>query len=390
MTYHSTRRLLSLASAVALAGSLMSLGANSQAAGLTADTDRTGTSYSTSTRHHFWEALALEQTDAWSRLRDNFQWQHEPPNARVRHWIDRYRANPHNIHEITERARPWLAWITRQVEARGLPGEIALIPFVESSFDPLARSHRGAAGLWQFMPGTGDALGLRRNAAYDGRLDVVNSTRAALDYIELQADQWYDGDIPLSLAAYNAGAGNVNRARHASLARGEQGSYWDLSLPGETMHYIPKLKAIAAIIDNPEGHDVELPAIDDVPAFARIPLTRPMKLEEVARLAGVSRHALVELNPALIDGSADPRHTRALLVPADHEESLLARLDGTSTDSSAGRGESYVVRRGDNLSAIAARQGISVEELRRHNGIAGESLRVGQVLAIPRTSLAYR
>lgn len=389
MTYHSSRRLLGLASAVALAGSLMSLGANSQAAGLTA-TGEAGTPYSASTRHHFWEALTLEQTDAWSRLRDSFQWQDEPPNARVRHWIDRYRANPRNIREITERARPWLAWITRQVEARGLPGEIALIPFIESSFDPLARSHRGAAGLWQFMPGTGDALGLRRNGTYDGRLDVVNSTRAALDYIELQANQWYEGDIPLSLAAYNAGAGNVNRARHASLARGEQASYWDLALPGETMHYIPKLKAIAAIINDPDRHDVDLPAIEDAPAFARIPLTRPMELGEVARLAGVPRHALVELNPALINGSADPRYTRALLVPADHQENLLARLGDTPADPPAGSGESYVVRRGDNLSAIAARQGVSIAQLRRHNGIVGDRLRVGQVLAIPGTSLAFR
>lgn len=380
MTYHSTRRLLGLFSAVALAGSLMSLGANSQAAGPNP----------TSTNHHFWEALTLEQTDAWSRLRDSFQWQNEPPNARVRHWIDRYRANPHNIREITERARPWLAWITRQVEARGLPGEIALIPFVESSFDPLARSHRGAAGLWQFMPGTGDALGLRRNGSYDGRLDVVRSTRAALDYIELQADQWYDGDIPLSLAAYNAGAGNVNRARRASLARGEPGEYWDLTLPGETMHYVPKLKAIAVIIDDPEGHGVDLPAIDDAPAFARIPLTRPLELGEVARLAGVSRQALADLNPALIDGHADPRHTRALLVPADREESLLARLTDTPANASDGGGDGYVVRRGDSLSAIASRQGVSLAQLRRHNGLVGDKLRIGQVLAIPRTSLALR
>jgi membrane-bound lytic murein transglycosylase D len=397
MTYHTTRRsLLGLASAAALLGSLMAAGTYSQAATLPPGGAEAGgtASEQTSSRpsfgQHFWDALALEPRDAWSRLRASFQWQDEPHDERVQHWIDHYRASPHNIVEITERARPWLAWITEQIESRDLPGEIALIPFVESSFDPMARSHRGAAGLWQFMPGTGDALGLRRNGAYDGRLDVVASTRAALDYLELQADQWYEGDLELSLAAYNAGAGTVNRARRAAQSRGESGDYWSLQLPSETMHYVPKLKAIAAIIDNPDEYQVALPEIEDAPAFAKIPLERPLELGEAARLAGVSRSELAELNPGLIGGTAHPNQSRVLLVPTERADTLMARLESPATPHATGSAEGYVVRSGDSLSAIASRQGVSVEEIRRHNDLNGDVIHAGQVLELPQRSLASR
>ncbi|HSP56947.1 MAG TPA: transglycosylase SLT domain-containing protein [Halomonas sp.] len=394
MTYYTARRrLLGFASTVALIGSLLA-GAPSQAStslppsnGDILATDDTAPSAGS----HFWEALALEPKDAWSRLRENFQWQDQQHNERVQHWIAHYQANPQNIAKITERARPWLAWITEQVEQRGLPGEIALIPFIESSFDPQARSHRGAAGLWQFMPGTADALGLRRNGAYDGRLDVVTSTRAALDYIELQADQWYDGNIKLSLAAYNAGAGTVNRARNVSLSRGDAGDYWSLQLPQETMQYLPKLKAIAAIISAPDEYQVTLPEIDATPGFASIPLTEPLNLTEAARLTGVSPDTIADLNPGLIGGNAHPNHTRALLVPSDREERLLSQLENRqATPSNTPSEGSYVVQSGDSLSLIASRQGVSVAQIRRHNDLDGTRIQSGQVLEIPQRSLASR
>ncbi|MFW6345100.1 MAG: transglycosylase SLT domain-containing protein [Halomonas sp.] len=398
MTYHTTRRsLLGLASAAALLGSLLAAGTYSQAATLpTGDAEVMGTAGEPagasrpSFAQHFWDALALEPRDAWSRLRASFQWQHKPHDERVQHWIDHYRASPHNIVEITERARPWLAWITEQIESRDLPGEIALMPFVESSFDPRARSHRGAAGLWQFMPGTGDALGLRRNGTYDGRLDVIASTRAALDYLELQAEQWYEGDLELSLAAYNAGAGTVNRARRIAESRGASSDYWSLQLPSETMHYVPKLMAIAAIINNPDEYQVALPEIEDAPAFAKITLDRPLELAEAARLAGISRSELVALNPGMIGGTAHPSQSSVLLVPTEGADTLLARLEEPAPAPASGPAEGYVVRSGDSLSAIAARQGVSVAEIRQHNGLSGDVIHAGQVLELPQRSLASR
>lgn len=398
MTYHTKRRkLIGLASTTALIGSLLASGVYSQAATLTPEQRLQARSAAPSTpqvqrlpsEQHFWDALALEPRDAWSRLRASFEWQDSVNEPRVQEWIDHYRSSPENVVEITERARPWLAWIVEQVEERGLPGEIALIPFVESSFDPTARSHRGAAGLWQFMPGTGDALGLRRAGGYDGRIDVVASTRAALDYIELQADQWYEGDLELSLAAYNAGAGTVNRARRNAAASGNGDDYWSLSLPRETMNYVPKLKAIAAIIDDPDKYRVALPEIEDAPAFAKIPLDRPLALNEAARLSGATNGELAELNPALSNGTAHPNQARVLLVPAERADTLMARLEGPSSPTDGGEG-SYVVQNGDSLSAIASRQGVSVAQIRQANGLNGDVLQPGQVLDLPGESLASR
>ena len=342
--------------------------------------------------HHFWDNLLLDSLpgDAWERLRDNLAWHDRRQDARVRKWIDHFRSRPHGVVEIIERARPWMAWITEQVERRNLPGEISLIPFIESAYDPHARSHLGAAGLWQFMPRTADALGLRRHSGYDGRLDVVAATRAALDYIELQAEQWYEGDIELSLAAYNAGAGTVNRARHAAVARGDADDYWQLNLPNETMQYLPKLNAIAAIIDEPEAYGIELPEIDAQPAFAKIPVNRAINLTRLASATGLAATELATLNPGLINGSANPDTVDAVLVPIEQEAPALAALNtSTATPATADMGE-YRVQRGDTLSTIAARYDTSVNELRRHNGLHGDTIRIGQALSIPPRKLASR
>ena len=383
MTYLTARRrAISLVSSLALIGAL-TVGAQSQAA------PHPGASSTFSTAH-FWNDLQLDfiPGDTWERLRDNLQWQDRSHDARVQHWIEHYRANPTNVVEIIERARPWMAWISEQVEIRGLPGEIALIPFVESSFDPTARSHRGAAGLWQFMPGTGDALGLSRRNGYDGRLDVVASTAAALDYMELQAEQWYEGDIELSLAAYNAGAGTVNRARHAADARGEPTDYWHLQLPNETMQYLPKLNAIAAIIADPDAHGVDLPEIDDSPAFAKVTVETPIDLGQLATMTGVDQADLSALNPGLTSGSAHPATAQVVLVPIEYEEAVLAHLTAPTSPSTGA--DQHVVTRGDSLSSIAALHGSSVEEIRQHNELDGDLIHKGQRLTIPRRSLAAR
>lgn len=387
MTYRTHRRLV-LGLAVTLLGlSLAAAGAQSGNPRLPATTqDATPLDGG-----HFWDALALEPqpSDVWSRLRGQLAWQEQIDHPRVQEWIAHYSASPHNIEEITERARPWMSWILDRLQDRDLPAEIALLPFVESSFDPTAGSHRGARGLWQFMPRTGDSLGLRRNRHYDGRLDVVASTRAALDYIEQQAERWYEGDLLLSLAAYNAGAGTVNRARRAA---GADSDYWALNLPRETMNYVPKLLAIAAIINEPERYGVALPEIEDAPAFAKVTVDRPLALNEAARLAGVSHETLTALNPGVLNGSHNPANTPVLLVPSDNAERLVARLTRStpSTPSLAGAGgwQQYVVRSGDNLSAIASRFATSVSQLRRRNGLDDDTLQVGQTLRVPAQQLA--
>ncbi|QJQ96238.1 MULTISPECIES: transglycosylase SLT domain-containing protein [Halomonadaceae] len=386
MIHLASRRLVTL-----LAGALLclSFGQLATAQGHPVQNERS--IHATERYFYFWHAVLLEPrsaADAWARLRESFQWQDKRYHSRVQEWIDRYRANPHNIVAITERARPWLYWITEQLDARGLPGEIALLPFVESSFDPYARSSRGASGLWQFMPGTSDALGLARNGVYDGRMDVLASTQAALDYIEQQARQWYEGDLFLSLAAYNAGAGTVNKARQVASSQGEPDDYWHLRLPRETMNYLPKLLAIAAIIDDPEAHDIALPDIEDAPGFAKINIYQPIDLTEAATLANLDREELEALNPGLLNGSISPEYSSVLLVPSDSEELLMAQLDSMEPMISSTGWESYVVAQGDSLSSIASRFGASVDLIRQHNGLAGDTIRTGQVLEVPQRTLA--
>ncbi|WP_016854978.1 transglycosylase SLT domain-containing protein [Halomonas smyrnensis] len=393
MTYHtSRRRLLGFASTIAMTGALIA-GAYTKASTLPAGQMGADTpSFAPVHRGEpegqrtFWSHLQLQPADAWSRLRDTFQWKDQWQNgaghARVQHWIDEYSAKPHNVADIAERARPWLAWILERVEDRGLPGEIALVPFVESSFDPEARSHFGAAGLWQIMPRTGDALGLNRSGSWDGRLDVVRSTEAALDYIEYQADQWYEGNIELSLAAYNAGAGTVNRAQRRALAQGKRGDYWDLDLPNETMDYVPKLLAIAAIVGEPERYGVTLPEIEGTPAFERVPVTRTVRLGEAAELAGVPTGQLAALNPGMRGDTAHPGQVSELLVPVDNAEPLLAALESTAPSGGAA-GEIHVVRRGDTLSGIASEHAVAVADLARWNGLdSPNALQPGQQLTL--------
>lgn len=394
MTYRTIRRRLMLsASSTVIMGLMLAAAASSQAYETSTGSINTSTTAikisPTPFRTHFWEALELEPQDAWTTLRKSFQWQDvslsADAQARVDAWIEHYRSSPENIATITERATPWLAWITQQVSERGLPGEVALIPFVESSFDPVALSHRGAAGLWQFMPGTGDALGLVRNGNYDGRLDVVTSTRAALDYLEMQADQWYAGDLMLSLAAYNAGAGTVNRAQRQAQGQGLNGNYWDLSLPYETMQYVPKLRAIATIINDPEQYGVSLPDIHVDPAFAKVQLANAVSLSQASQMLDVSKTALVELNPGLLNGSIDPRSAQTLLVPEGVDKQVLAQLSQGNSQALAqsNNNNTHRVKRGDNLSTIAAYYNIDQKDLIRWNAIDRPgALQPGQLLTL--------
>lgn len=385
MTLHQRRRLLGLVGTLSLSTALVATSFDSQATGLS-QTFASHSSTPSASSQQLWNELALSSSDAWERLRRGFrwqgQWEQDVGAKRVNYWINRYLESPDNIAAITERARPWLGWIIKKVEERGLPSEIALLPFVESAFDPNARSHMGAVGLWQIMPRTGDALGLQRSRNWDGRRDVVNSTRAALDYIELQAEQWYEGDLELSLAAYNAGAGTVNKARRAASGQGKGEEYWDLSLPSETMDYVPKLLAIAAIINDPEKYGITLPAISSASTFASVRITTPLSLDVAASHLGIAPHQLAELNPGLKSSSIDPRHVRELLVPADRQPRLVAALNQQSAPAQL-NDSIHVVQHGDTLSRIAQRHAISPIDLARWNGLSQrDALQPGQQLTM--------
>jgi len=340
----------------------------------------------------FWSSLILQQhraPDAWRRLRKTFSLSHETANPRVAEWLEWYRENPRHVERVAAQARPWLRWITLQLQSNDLPGEIALLPFIESGYDPTATNPGGAAGLWQFMPGTGDALGLSRTDWYDARHDVVAATDAAATYIRQQADRWYEGDLLLALAAYNAGAGTVNAAREAAANRGDPIDYWHLRLPAETMEYIPRLLALSEVIAQPEQYGVVLPAIPDSPQFAQVATDGPLTLSTAADLAGVDPKTLRRLNPGLKRASTRPRDDATILVPIAAKQRFLANL-AALPDTERTVLDRYVVRRGDTLSAIAARFGASVGEIRQENDLRSNTIRIGQTLAVPTTTLARK
>ncbi|GHB08755.1 transglycosylase SLT domain-containing protein [Salinicola rhizosphaerae] len=379
MTFRSRRRHVALG----LAGSLLL-----STLPLTAAANQPASSVPR--QHTFWSALRLDERpapDTWTRLRKGFALSHETANPRVQEWLEWYREHPRHVERIAAQSRPWLRWVTRQLEADHLPTEIALLPFIESGYNPAATNPGGAAGLWQFMPGTGDAMGLSRTDWYDGRHDVMAATKAAASYIQQLASRWYDGDLLLALAAYNAGAGTVNTARDVAANRGEPIDYWHLRLPAETMAYVPRLLALSEVIDEPEQYGIALPSIPDDAQFVKVATDGPLTLSLAAELAGVSEQTLRSLNPGFKRASTRPRQDASILVPIAAKQRFLANLE-TLPAAERTVMNRYVVRRGDTLSAIAARFGASVGEIRRENTLKGDVIRIGQTLSVPAQALA--
>lgn len=324
------------------------------------------------------DAIPAHYDDVWERLRAGYQLQQDTGRPRVRKWISWYQEHPHHVERIAEQARPWIRYVTLRTEARGLPAELALLPFIESAYDPDAAHPGGATGMWQFMPRTGDAMGLTRNRWYDGRKDVLLSTDAALDYLETQGERWYDGDWELALAAYNAGAGTVNRARRRA---GGDEDYWNIKLPNETMEYVPKLLALAAVIRDPEEYGLSLPKIDDRPEIAAVETGGQLDLSTAAKLAGISEDELRALNPAYKRWATTPGDS-SLVIPATARDTFLSQL-ATLPEKARQSWASYRVKRGDTLSVIARRSGLTLSELKQKNRLSGNTIRIGQALMVP-------
>ena len=300
--------------------------------------------------------------------------------------LDWLRSHPRYLERAGERAAPWLHHVVSELDRHGLPLELALLPIVESGFDPRARSHRGAAGLWQFVRGTGAAYGLDRDWWHDERSDPLEATRAAIEHLT-KLHQRFDEDWLLALAAYNSGSGTVARARRRA---GPDAGFFDLSLPRETRAYVPRLLAISRIVAEPTRYGVTLPALADAPAFAVVETGGQLDLGRAAELAGIDERTVRRLNPQLARFATHPEGPHRLLVPVEAEQRLrdaVAELDPTERL----RWHRHQIRPGDTLSEIAQRYGIATAALRRANGIRGSRIRAGDALMVPLpTSTAAR
>jgi len=318
--------------------------------------------------------------DLWQRIRAGFQLEADDRRA-VQQQVDWYVRHPAYITRVFTRAKRFLPYIVAEAESRGMPLEVALLPVVESAFDPFAYSHGRAAGLWQIIPGTGKRFGLKQNWWYDGRRDPVAATHAALDYLEY-LHKLLDNDWLLAVAAYNSGEGNVKRAQRKNLNRSRDTDFWSLSLPKETEAYVPKLLAIRAVVADPESLGLTLPAIEDTPYFEEVATDAQIDLALAADLAGLDIDELYALNAGFNRWATDPDGPHRLMVPVDAAPVLTQAL-ADLPDRDRVKWVRYKVKNGDVLSNIARKNGTTVELLREVNDLNGSMIRAGKYLMIP-------
>ena len=318
--------------------------------------------------------------DIWERLRTGFNLPQQVTPSVQAH-IDTFRNHPHHIERILQRGEPYLFYILSRVEERGLPAELALLPVIESAFDPFASSPAGAAGIWQFMPATAKHVGLRQDWWVDGRRDIIAATEAALDYLST-LQQRFDGDWLLALGAYNAGGARVNKAIRRNRSQGKPLDYWHLPLPEETRGYVPKLIALRAIIANPAAYNIALPALANSRYFTAVDTGGQLDLQVAARLTGTSMDELQRLNPGLTRSITPPASPHTLLIPKASEQRFRERLARLPADQRV-QSVKYKVRPGDTLSAIAQNSRTTVARLRQINHLESTRIIAGKLLIVP-------
>jgi membrane-bound lytic murein transglycosylase D len=321
--------------------------------------------------------VAAATEDLWERIRKGFAMP-DLTGPLVRRKTREYAAQPEYLQRIFDRSRLYLYHIVEEIEKRGLPTELALLPMVESAFNPMAYSRAHASGLWQFIPGTGKRFELEQNWWYDGRRGIVESTSAALDYLTKLYKM--HGDWHLALASYNWGENNVKRAVAKNRAARKSTSYSSLKMPRETQQYLPKLQALKNIISDPEPYSIDLRPIPNLPYFATVTETPDMDVEQAARLAEMRVEEFIALNP----GFSRPliRTGTRIVLPADKVDLFYANLekqDGGSLVS----WKVYHPRPNEKLADIARKFDLSLAQLKRVNGIANASSRVPRIMVVP-------
>jgi membrane-bound lytic murein transglycosylase D len=326
--------------------------------------------------------LTPEQyADLFDRMRAGFALDDAADHRAVDQQLRYYAGNPDYLQRAFGRADLYLYHIVTQVQARGMPLELALLPVVESAFEPYAYSRASASGLWQFIPGTGSRFGLKQDWWYDGRRDVVESTRAALDYLQYLHDE-FNGDWLLAIAAYNCGEAKVERAVRANRAAGRPTDFWNLRLPRETREYVPKLLAMKRLVRDPGAYGLSMSPIPNQPYFARVATVGQIDLRIAGQIANVSPEELYELNPAFHRWATDPAGPHYLLLPVDSADVFATSVAQLSADQRLGATH-YSVNHGDSVASVAAQFHTSVNVIRELNDFPVGRLTVGMDLRVP-------
>jgi membrane-bound lytic murein transglycosylase D len=322
--------------------------------------------------------------DLWQRIRNGFGMA-ELDSEKVRSSEDFYVDRPEYIKRIVERGKRYLFHIVEEVERRGMPAEIALLPIVESAFNPRAYSNRNASGIWQFIPSTGKNYGLKQNWWYDERRDIIAATAAALDYLQNLHRMF--GDWELVLASYNWGEGAVGRSLMKNRSSGLPEDFDNIALPPETRNYIPRLIAIRNIILNPAAFGIELESVPNEPYFGKVEATRHIDVRLAAKLAEISVDEFKALNPGHNRPVINIDRSRTLLFPAEKVEVFMENLK--IHDRPLVSWQAYEAKKDETIEKISARYGISVGRLKEINDIDTRgAITAGQTLLVPRNGSA--
>ncbi|WP_273347742.1 lytic transglycosylase [Alteromonas australica] len=319
-------------------------------------------------------------TDVWQRVSDGLRF-HIPDDKRVESQRNWYLKHPEYMKRVVTRAQPFLYYIVDEIEKRDMPMELVLLPIVESAFDPFAYSHGRAAGMWQFIPGTGKRFGMEQTWWYDGRRDVVASTQGALDYLTYLANM-FDGSWLHALAAYNSGEGRVSKAIRANKKAGKPTDFWNLRLPRETRAYVPKLLALADILKNRDTYAYAWPEVENVAVIDIVDIGSQVDLAFAADLAGMSLKELHALNPGFNRWATSPEGPHRLVLPLDKASTFadaLAKIDRNDRLNWV----RYTVKSGDSLSEIASKYHTTVNVVKQVNELKSNTIRVGQAIMVP-------
>ncbi|WP_262966505.1 lytic transglycosylase [Methylobacter psychrophilus] len=371
--------------------------------------------YHPTLRKHKFKTASTHKDTVWERLLSLYSLP-DIKNPRIDRELYWYLEHPASLAIIQQRAEPYLHHILDEIEAKNIPGELALLPVVESAFVPDAYSKADASGLWQFVPATGKEYGLQQNAWYDGRRDIYASTKAATTYLK-ELSENFDGDWLLALASYNCGKGRVRKSIERNEYLNLPTDYWSLDLPQETDDYVPRLLAIARLFAHADEYNIHLQHIPNKPYFEVVDIKSPLDLHKAAKLANTPLYAFLKLNPGFSRASTAPEGPHRLLVPAaqaqafknnlamlpyservdikqynekrtteprfqdkNQDQLQTAQLGGDRIRTNLVQ---YKVKPGDNLAAIANRNNTTIQSLRQANHLTSNSVNSGVRLQIP-------
>ena len=319
----------------------------------------------------------------WQRVREDMVLD-VPQLKRVKVQRDWYEKNQKYLDRVITRATPFLYLIVEEIDKRDMPMELVLLPIVESAYDPFAYSHGRASGMWQFIPGTGLRYGLKQNWWYDGRRDVVESTRAALDYLTY-LHKHFKGDWLHALAAYNSGEGNVRKAIRKNKKKNKPTDFWNLKLPRETQAYVPKLLALADLLANEDSYSLKWREVANKPLLKKVDSRGQLDIAFAAKLADITVDEFYKLNPGFNRWSTPPKGPHHLLIPIDKADSFSEQL-AASDPADRVRWVRYTIKSGDSLSVVASKHNTTSQIIRSSNNIKGNMIRTGDKLMIPTAS----